>query len=336
MVNKIRGNITLSSPTKWEGHDSGADLPSNGELRPARVSHADALTSTGVIHKIDSVMLPADVHFTIGKLVKGAKQSTMADLMRRAGLGWVLDGREPTADEVQQAVIESAQAPSGRSEPDPESPAMPSYTLLCPSDKAFSRINITYYLSDKEALLDLMRLHIIPTQPGTPRTLNNKTPAPQPRDGSPLSLSDELVYQTLLSARSKYGDIAFRATGDNSFLAGVRGARSRTGIDPARLGQSGRATVRWRKAANSFKKDKHPEDETLWRNGMTLGGGVIMLDAVLIPYEPDWFTRWGWLVITLSGIGIILLVAGMGIGWWWISKGRKEGYVEVAQDEEDI
>jgi uncharacterized surface protein with fasciclin (FAS1) repeats len=298
----------VQSPNKWEGHDSGEQLPSNGELRPAKMSHFDALTSTGVIHTIDAVILPSDVFISIGKLIRGSKQSTMMDLMARAGLSWILEGRQPSANEVERAYLQGVVRTwdNETDQPDIDSLAMPSYTVLCPSDKAFSRLNLTHYLNDQEALLNLLKLHIIPTQPSTPRTANSKIPASPPSDGAPLSLEDDLVYSTLLSSSSKYGDVAFRATGDNSFLVGIRNARSSAGNDAARLGATGRGSVRWRKnkgdqgvsvSKGGKGKDKAKDDdahdgyEELWRGGMTLGGGVVMLDSVLVPYEPSWFSR---------------------------------------------
>lgn len=299
--------ISLQSPSKWEGHDSGDDLPANGEIRPAIVTHADSLTSTGAIHIIDSVVMPADVEITIGKLIRGSKQSTMVDLMSRAGLDWILDGREPTRDELYHArltgIVEAWDNDTATL-PDLDSLALPAYTVLCPSDKAFSRINMTLYLSDLEALTNLLKLHIVPTQPTVPRTNTRKTPAPPPRDGSPISLADDLVFQTLLSSSSSYGDVAFRATGDNSFIVGIRNARSGYGNDVARLGLGGRASVRWRKSHTQDVETKRAKEkkgvrggsdaagDVLWRGGMTVGGGVIMLDAVLIPYEPSWLSRY--------------------------------------------
>ena len=310
------GSYTLSSPTKWEGHDSGESFPSNGELRPATISQLDALTDTGVIHTIDSLEMPADVSLTIAKLIRGSKQNTMLDLMVRGGLEWVLQGREPTHEEVTRAELHGVVrtwAQEHADEPDINSLAMPSYTVLCPSDKAFSRINVTYYLSDRSALLDLLKLHIIPTQPSTPKTGKTRQPAEPPKDGQPLSLADDLVYDTLYT-KSKYGQLAFRATGDNSFLVGIRNARGRgraeVGGEAARVGASGRATVRWRRnkadsmgirsedvptRARRWFKNKAVEEGDpsydLWKGGLALGGGVLMIDNVLVPYEPSWFSR---------------------------------------------
>ncbi|OCF44928.1 hypothetical protein I317_01207 [Kwoniella heveanensis CBS 569] len=357
------GTISLHSPTKWDGLDSGENLPANGELRAAKVWHADALTDTGTIHTIDSVVLPADVKITIGKLIRGSKQSTMGDLMMRAGLGWILEGREPTSDEVQRVQLDEQVStldddcqkpetgdPSDKdddNEPKLEDLALPSYTVLVPTDKAFSALNLTHYLSDKDALLDLLKLHIIPSS-STSATKSSIPPLP-PRDGQPLTLDDDLIYSTLLSGENKYGDVAFRATGDNSFIVGIKGARGGAAMgNSARIGQTGRASVRWKPRAEKRKdrpkKGKSEEDEEdeqrrrLWGDGMTLGGGVLMIDQVLIPYHASWFSRWGWLVLTLSGIGLIAIIAAVSFGWWWMTRGRKEeeeGYEPLEGEEEE-
>ena len=320
VLRKTKGKnstLFLQSPSKWEGHDSGESLPANGEIRPASVIESDSLTSNGVIHTIDEVVMPADVDLTIGKLVMGSKQSTMAELLSRAGLLWILEGRQPTAEEIMLAdlkgavrplVAESNDADDPADMPDVDSLAMPSYTLLCPTDKAWSRLNITHYLQPdhRDELLKLLQLHIIPTQPLIPMSGTSKAVAP-PSDGRPLSMDDDVVYSTLLASKSKFGEVVFRATGDNSFLVGVRNARSSEskGDTSARIGASGRASVRWRKSykqqvsgIETTKKDKPGKKEKvddrgdeLWRGGMTLGGGVIMLDSVLVPYEPHWFSR---------------------------------------------
>lgn len=301
-------SLSLRSPNKWEGFDSGESLPANGELRPASITQHDALTSTGVIHALDSVVMPADVQITIAKLVRGSKQSTMVELMIRAGFGWVLEGRQPSADEVHQAQLVGIVRPFGDdddgSTPDVDSLALPAYTVLCPTDKAFSRLNLTHYLNNKDELVKLLKLHIIPTQPSTPRTESSQRASP-PRDGHPLAMEDDLIYTTLLSSDSKYGEVAFRATGDNSFIVGIRNARSGIGNASGRIGSTGRASVRWRKSskASSWRKkgkdeeggdkqdEKDDHEQQLWRGGMTMGGGVVMIDSVLVPYEPSWFSR---------------------------------------------
>ena len=287
--------ISLSSPNRWSGHDSGESLPANGEIRSAQVLSADTLTSTGVIHVVDSVVMPADVRIGVDKLIRGSRQTVMVDLMTRAGLSWVLEGREPTLGEVQRTGLEGIVATANRSVPNLEELALPGYVVLVPSDAAFSRINLTVYMSDPDALRKLLKQHIIPTQPSVPRSRSDNRAASAPRDGHPLSLDDDLVYQTLLSASDRYGELAVRSTGDSSFLIGVRGARGGYGANAARIGDSGRASVRWRKNAVATDAESGRvhgvEGNVLWRGGVTLGGGIVMLDNVLIPYEPSWFTR---------------------------------------------
>nr|XP_019047790.1 hypothetical protein I302_04407 [Kwoniella bestiolae CBS 10118]OCF26720.1 hypothetical protein I302_04407 [Kwoniella bestiolae CBS 10118] len=344
------GSVSLRSPTKWEGYDSGESLPSNGELRSAKVWHSDALTNTGVIHTIDSVVMPSDVKITIAKLIRGSKQSTMGDLMMRVGLGWILEGREPDEGEVTVNQLRGLVEDDGNGDKEPkiEDLALPSYTLLVPSDKAFSRINITHYTNDKQALLDLLKLHIIPSTSdisANTRQSDRKEPITPPRDGQPISLDDDLVYKTLLSSsKDKFGELAFRATGDNSFIVGIKGARGNDqnmgGLgNSARIGQTGRATVRWKRNHNSplngRNDDEEEEGKRLWKDGMTLGGGVLMIDSVLIPYQPSWFSRWGWLVITLSGIGLVILIAAVSTGWWWMTRGKDENQYEPLEGEEE-
>lgn len=295
------GNSTmyLQSPTHWDGYDSGEALPANGELRPAAVIHHDSLTSTGTINTIDSVVMPADLRITIAKLMRGSRQTTMAELMDRAGLGWILDGRQPSRDEVHQArlhgIVRAADEDEDSTLPDIDSLAMPSYAVLCPTDKAFSQLNLTHYLHDQAELIKLLKLHIIPTQPSTPRTDQSKKPASPPSDGRPIVLDDDLVYSSLLSSESKYGELAFRATGDNSFIVGIRNARAGIGHASARIGSSGRASVQWKRGSSAWIREETTRGKDgemdLWRGGMTLGGGVLVIDSVLVPYEPSWFSR---------------------------------------------
>lgn len=284
-------SVTVRALNFKQHHTS---LPENGELRPAALQFGNVLTETGVMHVIDQVEMPASVKITIEKLVMGAKSQTMADLMIKAGLGWVLDGREPTFDEVVAAGLEDrvASATNKSVLDDPEAHAMPSYTLLCPTDEAFSSINLTMYLHDPPALLSLLKLHLIPSaQLSSLRSRASRDLAP-PTDGQPLALSDAAVYPTLLSAESRYGDLAFRATGDHSYLVGIRNARGTGGRgDFARVGQQGRATVRWKQGVQ-MSENGHESASELWTGGMSLGGGVIMIDSVLIPYEPSWWARY--------------------------------------------
>ncbi|WVO18265.1 hypothetical protein L204_105976 [Cryptococcus depauperatus] len=372
VLNRLEGEhgaITIGSPTKWQDHDSGTFLPSNGELHSSNVSALDALTETGVIHTVNHVVLPADVNITIGKLIKGSKQTTMANLMIKAGLRWILEGREPTKEEVQESELQGIvnirsklDLDEDKSEDDNEAGddlAYPSYVVLCPTDKAFSKLNLTYYTNTPSALLDLLKLHIIPSaHPSATGSLPVRLPSVAPKEGEPLSLADDTVYSTLLSGKSKYADLAFRNMGDSSWLVGIKNARKDGLSISARIGASGRATVRWKnskakvvsnKSSDNGKytrdgksgkdgkdgKDEDDEANKLWRGGMVLGGGLLVIDSALIPYEPSWFYKWGVLTITLSGMSLLLLVVAAGVGYWfWTNKEREE--YEPILVEEDV
>jgi uncharacterized surface protein with fasciclin (FAS1) repeats len=341
-------NFTLRSPAKWPKHDSGsASLPSNGDLRPAVMRAHNALTETGVIHIIDNVVMPSDVNINIAKLIRGSKQHTMPELLLKAGFGWILEGREPTDAEVANVGLPEDFRVMGKKgkgddsdDKDPDGLAQPAYTLLVPSDKAFSRVNMTYYLSDPEALKRLLKLHIIPSNLGAslPKASSEHAPKHPPADNTPLALEDDVVYPTLLVFDSEYGEVGFRAQGDEDFLVGVRNARGGSSDRPARTGAAGRATVRWKasKSAPSLGILESSDPTPLWRGGMTLGGGVIVIDTVLEPYAPGWFTRWGWLALTIVGAVAVVSLAGTSVWWWWTTTKRKqEGYERVATAEEE-
>ncbi|BEI99521.1 hypothetical protein CcaverHIS631_0405640 [Cutaneotrichosporon cavernicola] len=352
-------NYTLRSPSQWPKHDSGsASVPSNGDLRPAVLRAHNALTETGVIHIIDSVVLPADVKINIAKLIRGSKQHTMPELLVKAGFGWILEGRQPTDEEVSDLGLPGDFRTLGKSKngkgdgnANPDDLAQPAYTVLVPTDKAFSRINMTYYFSDPEALKRLLKLHIIPSNLGAslPKGSSEHGPRQPPADNTPLALEDDVVYPTLLVFESQYGEVGFRAQGDDDFLVGVRNARGGSSDRPARTGPAGRASVRWEAAkqsiigilsTTSIHSDAHTADDPastpLWRGGMTLGGGVIVIDAVLEPYDPPWFTRWGWLVLTVFGTVAVVSLAGVSVWWWWATtKKKQEGYERLATAQEE-
>jgi hypothetical protein len=317
------------------------------------------------MHIIDSVVLPADMEITPAKLMRGSKQRTMGELMVKAGLGWILDGREPSLAELQRVGLdghirarpqdEEGGGGGDASDPDPNEYAHPSYTILMPTDKAFSRENLTHYLSDEKALLDLLKLHIIPSNLGSalPKASLEHAPRLPPRDGLPLALEDDVVYPTLLAPTARYGELAFRMWGETDWYVGVHNARGGSSDRGGRTSAAGRASVRWKKAKTEPEDPKDrfgvrgvaaskgrnkPDDGDaagLWRGGMTLGGGVVVIDTVLIPYDPGWFERWGLLVLTIFGVTAGVSLLGVSTWWWYTTtRRRREGYERVAQEEE--
>ncbi|KAL1406085.1 hypothetical protein Q8F55_007768 [Vanrija albida] len=346
----VNKTLTLSSPYKWAGHDSGASLPANGELNPATMVARDSLTETGVIHVVDNVVLPADVDITAAKLIRGSKQRVMADLMVKAGLSWVLEGREPTEVELERVGLGGfvrAGPHAWRADNSTEDLALPSYTVLVPTDTAFGRLNLTHYLNNNDALLELLKLHIIPSSldVALPKGSIEKGPKQPPKDGYPLALEDDVVYPTLLTPTARYGQLAFRAFGADGFIVGIHNARGGSNNDnAAHTGDSGRASVRWKHSRGddggdggdggirAFKDDKESGDidnGPLWRGGMSLGGGVILVDAVLIPFNPGWFERWRWLVLTVALTTAAVTLMGVSFWWWWSTNRKNEGYEPI-------
>ena len=45
-------------------------------------------------------------------------------------------------------------------------------------------------------------------------------------------------------------------------------------------------------------------------------------------------TRWGWLLITLIGIAVVIMIIVASVGWWWFGKKKTEKY-EPLEGEED-
>jgi uncharacterized surface protein with fasciclin (FAS1) repeats len=208
-------------------------FPASGQLEKANLTDGNALTSTGVLHVIDQALLPPTLDISLEKLMKGAKANTMADLLRKVNMTWVIRGEAPPAD---FAIQKKGKWGKKKRSKMIDLTRHPSYTLLCPLDRAFNRINLTHYLNNQEALVDLLKLHIIPGEPVFPS------------DGRPLLLSDDAAYDTLLSKSlggpSKYGKVAFRQFGENEFLVGIQNARG-TNNDWAHVVSFGRATPRF-------------------------------------------------------------------------------------------
>ncbi|KAH8922654.1 hypothetical protein BT69DRAFT_1320022 [Atractiella rhizophila] len=248
--------------------------------RNATVVAGDYLTQTGVMHIVDRIELPAPVTINNRKLLQGAKATTMEDLIRRVNMTWIL------GDSDSSSALNAS-----------------SYTILCPTDKAFSRINLTRYLEDEPALIALVRLHIIPPQTNIP--INDDS-----SQSFPLGSLDQSTFETLLSqeGKDKYGKLAFRNWGGN-WLVGIKNARGDDKEDDwARITNFGRTT------------------------GKGNVGGAIEIDTVLIPYRPGWFWRWGWIVVWVIVAVMLLAVVVWSVVLW--IKWRRSGYQKVPTDEE--
>ncbi|KAI0963716.1 hypothetical protein AcW1_000717 [Taiwanofungus camphoratus] len=250
------GSVLLSASGGWAG--MGA------ELRPR-----DMLTQTGVIHEVSDILLPRSVQLTVGKLVRAAKGTTMATMMTKAGLDWVLNGTAPPEG--------SQWADMGL--------GGGGWTLLCPTDDAFKQVNLTALYADEERLRAIVNQHLILTP--TPAAQN---PLAGVEDvlynNRPLAIDDSLSYSTLHTSESIYGDIIFRELeSEEGTVVGVKGARGKNGKqDWARVLSWGRSTT----------------------GGGT--GGVIQIDRLLVPYYPPWYIEYG-APVSVGVIGVALICA---------------------------
>ncbi|KAK4055601.1 hypothetical protein OIV83_000147 [Microbotryomycetes sp. JL201] len=290
------------------GPTSGG-LPANGEVRDARVIEGNILTATGAIHIIDQVELPPELDISISKLLQGARANTFVDLIRAANFSWVINGAPPPNSFSHLKGMRTTRHWTKDT----------AYTILCPTDKALSRINLTHYYAHPDELVYLVRLHIIPTNAFTPLG----------PDGLPLSITNEVVYSTLQDKSnggpSDYGKVAFRRWGGEGWLVGIKAARGTRGqTDSARVISFGRASP--------ALVDKRLD---AFAPRLAAGGGVLLIDSVLIPYEPSWWRRHWYVWVALFAV-----VVAVGVGtlvWmsWKRSKDKARYEQLVSENEED-
>lgn len=317
--------------TEYKVGDPSMLLPANGDDTRGKLVSGDMLTSTGALHSIDRVLLSANIDITLGKLVAGAKISTMADLLIRAKMEWVLAGR-PAGDSRKLGSKDSVSMMRNKTHD-----LLPAYTLLCPTDHAFSKINLTYYRTNEAALVNLLKLHLIPSDRITPSDAISS-----PQSGKPLALDEGIVYPTLHSADSAYGDLVVRNIIDDEWIVGVKDARGQSQDHNAgRIVSWGRATPRWMQRSDfGTAGDASGLEASLvnatWNGIMTLGGGVVVIDNVLLPYEPSWFFRWGRLAAILGFAGLLTLgLIALGVWFWKVRRSSDEPKYEALEGEEE-
>ncbi|KAJ7492769.1 hypothetical protein FB451DRAFT_1361247 [Mycena latifolia] len=244
------GSVFVSASGGWAGM--------KGELFPRNI-----LTKTGVLHEVSDILIPRSVELTVGKLVKAADATTMATMVAKAGMDWVLNGTAPPAGSIW-----AEQGLKGVG-----------WTLLCPSDDAFKRYNLTQLYADVDGVRDIVSQHLIPTPmraSDSDAVMNNNRP---------LLMEDSAAYSTLRSPSSAYGDIVFRkAEANDGYIVGIKGARGTAG------------DADWASVIS-------------WGRSTTGGaGGVIQIDQLLVPYYPPWWVEYGGpAVVGVSGIFLICL-----------------------------
>lgn len=335
--------------------------------RDAKIIKSDLLTSTGVLHEIDQVELPPTLDLTIEKLMRGAKVEIMKEMVQQAGYGWILNASRPSlgTDDDQESEEAVGKFPHKHKKDKKKQHRKrhqllgsrnQSYIILCPTDAAFNRVNLTFYYSQPEALKALVQLHIIPA-PADQVLPDGKA------DQLPISIKDASSFTTLLDSSvggvSKFGKVAFRKykakknkdekqslrmkpedpdETNLGFVVGVADTRGTDGrLYSANVLSFGRESL----AANrdsqeefySFTKKKDGNDGGQDWNSKAIGG-ILTIDNVLQPYEPNWFYRWGW--IALSSILVAIILASIGYGvWTWLHKDGRIRLPEALEGEEE-
>lgn len=314
--------------------------------------------------------------------MRGAKASTMASLIRKAGYEYILNGTLPQDEETQVLDDELQLLRAGGSGGHKKRRRNPkkdhkkrhkmfkdlsqAYVVLTPTDQAFTRINLSYYLENKQALKELVQLHIIPSPADEVLPDGNGN-----ENLLPINIKDEKILTSLLDRNlggsSKFGKLAIRKDAEKNGLKKNDGDRKGDEDEDEKLGwiigiANSRGSNNRNHAANvitfgrespatlttdeysisssngSFtieKKDRRgkvplPGEEWNSRNV----GGILTLDSVLEPYEPNWFFRWGYVVLYVLAAAIVM--AGLGFSLWtWRNRSGRIRLTEAMDGEEE-
>lgn len=250
----------------------------------AQVVKSDILTSNGVIHTVDRVQLPKSVEITNRDLLSVEGTNSFLNLLERADL----------AKEVLDDL-------------DSDKP----YTILAPSDRAFSKHNLTELLSNRDRLLKIAKLHILPSV--LPR----------------LDMGE---------IGNEFGIFGIKKNEQDS---GPNENIGFTGVDfPTLLSKDSYVTISKDVSGGyslKVKGDLTSDSKVINLGRSSYNGGVIEIDNVLLPKEESTVHGWRWWAIALLVIGILLglalLAVAIYLGWRWY-KSRRDG--RIALGEENI
>ncbi|KAG0954100.1 hypothetical protein G6F32_003747 [Rhizopus arrhizus] len=172
------------------------------------------------------------------------------------------------------------------------------YTVLAPSDRAFARTNLSH-LSD-EKLAKLAKLHVIPL--GLPR----------------LDTSEIGKKRWWASDNNEHRDIGYTGTEFPSLL-------SKDTVIVINKNIGGGYSV-------NIKGSSQGSADILDLGRSSSGGGVLVIDRVLVLPEEARQKRWPWWVIALIVIGVFVVLSLLAIcvyyAWKWYAS-RREGQVSL-------
>ncbi|KAI8647607.1 FAS1 domain-containing protein [Parasitella parasitica] len=241
----------------------------------------DMLTSNGVIHTVDRVQIPSTLEVTNRNLLSAEGTHSFLRLLERFDLA--------------KDVLEHL---------DPSKP----YTVLAPSDRAFGKDGLSALNNDRESLLRVAKLHVLPV-------------------ALPLLDPDEA-----LNTNDKY----FKRQNENEHK--VIGY---TGIDfPTLLDDNNIVTISRNVIGGYSVKVKGSitqESANVINYGRsTTGGGVIEIDRVLVPkkeYNRSDMAWWEIVSLVAGSIAAIALIAVGGYAAWRWYQARRSGSIQLQGED---
>ncbi|EUC63999.1 carnitine/acyl carnitine carrier protein, putative [Rhizoctonia solani AG-3 Rhs1AP] len=374
---KSWGTVEGSDVRVLKEGDSVLIEASGPDESPIPLTVLNTLTLTGALHEVSGVLWPRSVRVGIRELGLAADASTMLRLVQRAGFEGIWNG---TGIPVESVVnVYPSLTPSakwsngwfgGSGSGGSKKPPAPkwTYTLLCPTDAAFARINLTRLLDDHEALVALVRQHIVPIplaerdsgvgakdstsvswadwflsrfiQPerGIENLLNGEYAQASPRvrlhsnvvsTGATVPLEpDAETPLPLQSSTARFGTLQTSHSTYGDIVFAHTGDR---GWAVTVKGAEEWAGVKaWGKTVGVT-----PGAASVYAGESPLTGGVVQIDRVLEPYSPSWWREW----VPALGVGAAGVASiGMlfwGVVWVWKRDVQEATYEPTNGDEDE-
>ncbi|OZJ06094.1 hypothetical protein BZG36_01133 [Bifiguratus adelaidae] len=263
-----------TSMLRIQGSQQGGDQNIfDGESQVyGNVIQSDLLLSTGSAQIVDRVQLPPRLNLTAQHLLKGIHANTFMNILRLTNLTHLLTSRSD-------------------------------YTILAPTDRAFSKFNLTTLYDDREKLAKIAMMHIIPK--GIFDSSDKNSDA-----------TDRSSLPTLLTNPEKRTDLLQLLNWDDSPTNQAIQVKGH-GDD-----ENGHALVL------GFGKVSCDVGQC--------GGGVLSINRVLIPRgyadgQVGGVPWWGWMLIV---VGIIGFTVGLGwYGYLWYQR-RGQGYIPLSESSQ--
>lgn len=347
---------------------------------PLPLTILDTLTRTGALHEVSGVLWPRSVRVGLRELGQAADGGTMLRLVQRAGMEGVWNGSGIPVE----TVFGSDQATSGwgrmnwfglgdNSSEERKKKGKGeqwAYTLLCPTDAAFARINLTRLLDDRNALTAFVRQHIIPVPVVDDDKVGVKSAEGwadkllgwfiRPEQGVENLMNGEYAVFPFQDRNSPSGRVLSQRYStavaspydpDAETPLPLNSASNRfstlltpysaygdvvftfTGDRGWAVGVKGGDT--WAHVTAWGKTvGVGPTVSVYMDSNVPLGGGVVQIDRVLQPYAPAWWREWG-AALGLGAAGVAFI--GMlfsGVVWVW-KRDVQEATYEPADGGDD-